>query len=98
MYLAAIASMCCFTSRPNCRSASCRSSSSSASTSRMKLSSGNFESTGTVRSHDCVHPLAGVERVLHLVGGRRQPVAEQVLEQKLAEATARFRGPEGLLQ
>ena len=49
-------------------------------------------------AHDGVDPLARRERVLHRVGGRGQPVAEQVLEQQLAEAAARLRRPQRLLE
>src|SRR6266545_2316854 len=48
--------------------------------------------------HDRVDPLPGVERELHLVGGRRQTVAEQILEQELSEAASRLRRPQGLLE
>src|ERR671935_124347 len=50
MYLAAIASMCDFTSRAKSFSNCCRSMSLSAASIRSKLSSGNFESIGTIRS------------------------------------------------
>src|SRR5512132_1216836 len=45
-----------------------------------------------------IHALAAGEAVLELERGRRQPVAQQVLEQKLAEAAARLRRAENLLQ
>ncbi len=51
-----------------------------------------------VDTDDRVDALARVERELHLVGGRGKPVAEQVLEQELAETAARLRRPEGLLE
>ena len=49
-------------------------------------------------AHHGVDPVAGREGVLDRVGGGRQPVAEEVLEQELAEAAACLRRPERLLQ
>ena len=45
-----------------------------------------------------VHPLAVAEPVLELVSAGGKPVAQQVREQELAEAAARLRWPEGLLE
>ena len=42
---------------------------------------------------DGVDALATAEAVLHRVGAGRKSVAEEVLEQQLAEAAARLRGP-----
>ena len=50
------------------------------------------------RAHDGVDPVAGRERVLDRERARRQPVAQQVLEQELAEASARLRRAERLLE
>ena len=52
----------------------------------------------TVDTDDRVHPLAGVERVLHLVRPRRQPVAKEVLEQQLAEPASCLRRSQRLLE
>ena len=92
--------MCCLTSLPNCRSASCRSSSVCGVGEPDVVVERELRIDGDdpVGAHDRVHPLTRVERVLHLVGRRRQPVAEQVLEQKLAEAAARLGRPKSLLQ
>ena len=51
-----------------------------------------------IDAHDRVHPLAGVERVLDSVRAGGKPVAEEVLQQELAETAARLRRPQSLLQ
>ena len=52
----------------------------------------------SIGAHDRVDALARVERVLHLVSRGREPVAQQVLEQELAESPAGLRRPQSLLQ
>jgi hypothetical protein len=52
----------------------------------------------TIDRHDGIDALAGVEGVLHLVRRRRQAVAEDILEQKLAEPAARLGRPKRLLE
>ena len=47
---------------------------------------------------DDVDALAALECVLQLVGVGREPVAQEVLEQKLAEAAASLRRPQRLLE
>ncbi len=47
---------------------------------------------------DDIDPLAGLERVLQLVGVGREPVAQEVLEQQLAEAAAGLGRPQRLLE
>ena len=101
MYLEAIASTWIFTSRANSFSCCCRSMSLSADRrSRSKLSRGNLESTGTSRSTLITASTRSPPRepVLERVRGRWKPVAKQVLEQQLAEAAARLRRPERLLE
>ena len=51
-----------------------------------------------IRPDDRVDPLARVERVLHVVSGGRKPVAQQVLEQELAEPAAGLRRPQRLFE
>ena len=48
--------------------------------------------------HDRIDALARVECVLHVVRGGREPVAQQVLEQELAEPPTRLRRPQSLLE
>ena len=101
MYFDAIASMCPLTSRANAFSCSCLLSSLSAAAMRSKLSSGNLASTGSsIRPAriDRVDAIAALERVLQVVGVGREPVAQEVLEQELAEAAARLGRPQRLLE
>ena len=51
-----------------------------------------------LRVDDGVDALAARERVLQVVGVGRQAVAQEVLEQQLAEAAARLRRPQRLLE
>ena len=44
-------------------------------------------------ANDGVDALAGIERVLQVIGVGREPVAQEVLEQELAEAAASLGRP-----
>jgi hypothetical protein len=51
-----------------------------------------------VDAHDRVDSFARVERVLDVIGGGREPVAQEVLEQELAEPAACLRRTQCLLE
>ena len=100
MYFEAIASTCCFTSR----SKAFWCSGFLAVVARGDEPLEVVERELRVHRDELVHPdhrvhtLAGPERVLEVIGVRRQRVAEEVAEQDLADAPAGLRRAQRLLE
>ncbi len=101
MIYRATASTCFRTSRRNARRRLVRSSSDSAATTRLKLSSGNFESIGTSPlprriTASTISPLR--KRCWKRIVLRRQDLRQQILQQQLPEPAAHLRRLEDILE